>query len=118
MPDQTTARTSQSSRASSQDNQKKQPGTYDHDEIHTKVYSYLGVSAVDNEIDRAWARLYDKGINAGPALKAAEQWDDGYVRQFFQYAYAVLDLNEDNTNKTVVFRFGPLKSEEYTESGL
>lgn len=95
--------------------EKKQPGTYDHTLEHSNVYSMHGVKAVDNEIDRAWARLFDRGMNAGPAISPASQ-DGGFERQYFQYAIASRDLGEDNVNKTVLFQFSP--SLAYTESGL
>lgn len=94
---------------------KRQPGTYDHTLEHSQVYSMHGVKAVDNEIDRAWARLFDAGKNAGPAVAPAFQ-DDGIERQYFQYAIASRDLSELNCNRSVTFQFVPGLS--FTESGL
>lgn len=96
--------------------QEPKPGTYDHTEEHTRVYSHLDITSNDTEIDRAWARLYDRGYNAGPAMSEPHTNLDGTQElQYFLYARATRDLSESNVNKTVVFHFG---TTEISESGL
>lgn len=99
-----------------QSEENKQPGSYDHTDEHVKVYSMNGVKSEDTPISRAWARLYDSGQNAGPALSESfVSEEEGAERQYFQYAHAVRDLSESNKNKTVVFHFGLSST---SESGL
>ena len=90
-------------------------GTYDHTEEHTTIYEHLGVKASDSPIDRAWARLYDRGMNPGPAVAEPFQISETLLSQYFQYAQAFLDTSDANVNKTVDFKFG---LQIVSESGL
>ena len=84
---------------------KKEPGTYDHTESHTAVYSLMNVGAADTPIDRAWARLHDRNWDAGPAV-SKPFIQNGVEIQYFLYAKATRELKESNVNNTVDFSFG------------
>lgn len=81
------------------------PG-YSHLDHHVEEYERLGIDSEDTDIGRAWARLYDAGHNAGPAVSKAYMAHDGRERQLFQYAWAERDTGAGNINHTVVFHFG------------
>lgn len=95
-----------------------EPGSYDHNDTHNFHYSKNGVSSHDNEIDRAWARLHDKGVYAGPAMSEPFTSPDNpdIEMQHFLYAHASRDTRDTNVNKHVVFTFGP--HDKHIESGL
>lgn len=94
---------------------KSKPGGYDHNEEHTRVYSAMGTAAKNTPIDRAWARLHDRGHYAGPAIGEAFPIDENTEGQHFLYAHARHDTRPSNINRTVKFHFGPQVLEE---SGL
>lgn len=108
--------TTQTQKEPKQQPKKDKPGSYDHTDQHTAIYSMHGINASDNEIDRAWARLHDQGHYAGPAMSQPFTRDDGQTEvQHFLYAHATRDTSPDNVNKKVKFHFGPQVLEE---SGL
>ena len=95
---------------------KKEPGTYDHTDEHTKVFAAMGIDAKDGPIERAWARLEDAGHNIGPAMTGEIDVERGMSIQYFMYAKARLDNNVSNVNQTVTFTTGSGKT--MRESGL
>lgn len=111
--------TTQPSEEASKPEKKKKdkPGSYDHTDEHSAVYSANGVFADDTPIDRAWARLHDQGYFAGPAVSKVFNYNKDTEMQYFQYAYAVRDLRDSNVNQTVVFHFGA-PVHQISESGL
>lgn len=87
----------------------KQPTThaasdsaYPPDKNHTAVFGLLGTNIQDDEISRAWTRLFDRGMDFGPAL-GDKAIDQGVEYQYFAYGKAVRDMSPENVNKTVVF---------------
>jgi hypothetical protein len=96
---------------------KREPGPgYVHTDEHVDEYGRLGVISEDHDIGRAWARLYDAGHNAGPAVGKPYTAADGKERQLFQYAWAERDPDPKNINHMVTFHFGGIY--KFTESGL
>jgi hypothetical protein len=96
---------------------KKDPGTYDHTDEHTRVYGAMGIEATDSPIDRAWARLEDKHINIGPAMTDAIEKSEGVFVQYFMYAKAMFNKTTQNVNHTVMFKTGGT-GQVHQESGI
>lgn len=96
---------------------KREPGPgYVHTDEHADEYGRLGVDSEDHDIGRAWARLYDAGHNAGPAVGKPYIAANGKERQLFQYAWAERDTSPENINHMVAFHFGGVA--KLHESGL